>query len=56
MAGTTPSHMGLTDILLCILAGLLVIFLAAGALWDGYLNKKHARVTPGLCFLTVPLV
>lgn len=48
--------MGLTDILLCISAGLLVILLAAGALWNAVLKTKHARVLPGLYFLAVPLV
>ena len=56
ITGTTPSYVGRTDILLYISAGLLVFFLATGALWDGCLKIKHARTFPGLYLLSVPLV
>lgn len=46
ITGTTPSYVERTDILLYISAGLLVFFLATGALWDGCLKIKHARTFP----------
>ena len=53
ITGTRPSYVRRTNILLCISAGLLVILLATGALWDGCLKIKHATAFPGLYFLSV---